>query len=458
LHFYSSTSISIFFVDTQSATTQVQNIRITNLSFSSTLYTNFSEHVHFVNVNGVKNLIIEKCFFTQFRGDAIYIGAGVGPNIHITHNERITIKECEFDGVNNENRNAISVLDCNQLLIENNIFKNATRSNMPGAIDIEPNDSGSTLTEVLKDIVVQNNSFQNIGGGAGSFSIFLPPRDFVTPPSGIYFINNVLENVSNGFLFVNRYIPSGGIDVKSKMPFYVKNNVFKNVTQYAFRLMGACGGEISGNYFNSGNTSLIGYLEANEISTDVIVSGNYFDKCGSVSGTGLNFFNCKRIKLRSNTFNDCGTGNPAQANAINFNGNATFPCSSDVVYLEENLFLTPTGKTLVAIQRESNHTITNPGNNRYLNNFLSTLNPTPAAFLYGDDQKFGNIALTITSSNTATIPHTLGFTPKFAIVQPRAALPAGINISFITVNNTNIIVTFSSSFSASVNLWWFVQP
>ena len=214
----------IFFVDTQSGSVanNIKNVRISNIKFTPGSFTTLSEYKHFIFVNGVSDLTIERCH-SQFRGDAICIGAGNGitpPTQHITHNENITIRDCVFDGVTKQNRNAISILDCKNALIENNSFINTTRSDMPGAIDIEPNPTPSgTCNEILKNIIIQNNSFYNIGGIA-PFVVKLPGYPFTIPASGIYFRNNRLENVTGGVNFWYKYVPAGGIEVKKNLAFY----------------------------------------------------------------------------------------------------------------------------------------------------------------------------------------------------------------------------------------------
>ncbi len=438
----------IFYVDTQNGSTanNIKNVRISDIKFYSPYL--FSSGKHFMSFNGVSDFVIERCLFLQSRGDAIYIGAGVpADSNHITHNENITIRDCRFDGVAKTNRNAITIIDCNRLLVENNYFINYTDASMPGAIDIEPNKPNSgPNTEILKDIVISSNYFSNIGGGLFCFNVQLPPNDFTVSPSGIYFLNNYLENVHGGVFYKYDYIPAGGIEAKAKVSLFIENNVMKNVSGNGLALWGACQAKVSGNYINSSYESHIGYNTASLTSCDITVSDNYFDKCGSTQGNGLIIFNCKRVELNFNTFNDCGTGTAGASNAIGFNSG-----SSDFIKLTQNIFLAPTGKTLVAIVKEAAHTFTNIRNNRFFNNQLNGL---PSTFQYINDNNFG-LATGITPAASVTIAHNLGSVPKWATVQPQSSNVAGIKN--ITVDGTNITVFFTSTPVGNVSLWWSVQ-
>lgn len=441
----------IFLVDTQSGSTSnnIQNVRISDLKFYSSFL--FSQFKHFICLNGVSNFIIEKCLFMQFRGDAIYLGAGVGTNTHVTHNENITIRDCRFDGVGKTNRNAISIIDGSNIQIENNYFVNCTNSSMPGAIDIEPDSPPSgTCTEILKDIIIANNFFSNVGGNS-TFMVQLPPFPFSTPPSGIHFQNNYIEDCVRGIFFGYKYVPTAGVEVKDKIPFFVKDNVLKNISLNGFELIGSCMALISENYINALNTNVIGYDQPSDFAIDIILSNNYFDNCGSASGYGLMVFNCKRIKFNFNTFDDCGpvTGG---GTAILFNGGTvTVPCSSDYIAFEQNIFLTPKARTSIAIQKAAYDNFTNPRNNRFINNQLNGL---PSVFQYINDNNFG-LANGLSSAISVTIAHGLGSIPKWVTVQPQSNNVSGIKN--ITVDATNVTVTFTALPSGTVNLWWSAQ-
>lgn len=148
--------------DSGSATAFITNLVFTDLKFLGTVTTNgFYEFAHLLWLNGTQQVRIENCSFVGFRGDGLYIGSGVGATER--HNLDVTVKNCVFDGVNNDNRNGLSVIDVNGIEVENCVFKNCSRSNMPGSIDFEPNASYS----IIKNVRVINNKFSNTNGNRG---------------------------------------------------------------------------------------------------------------------------------------------------------------------------------------------------------------------------------------------------------------------------------------------------
>lgn len=139
--------------DSASVADNVVDITLRDLTFDFSGHT-FAEGVHCMTLNGVSKAIIDGCTFYGFRGDGIYLGSGNTAGLE-RHNENVTITNCVFDGINNENRNGISVIDCDGLHVNNNMFEDVSKSTMPGGIDIEPNAS----INVLKSLSITNNIF-----------------------------------------------------------------------------------------------------------------------------------------------------------------------------------------------------------------------------------------------------------------------------------------------------------
>lgn len=139
-----ATSQGALYANSGSASTYVENLVVQNIKILGTVATaGFSEFVHLISFHGVRNCLIDSCEIVGFRGDGIIFGSGLNdnplPNSSTErHNIDVTISNCYIDGVNNDNRNGISVIDGDGVNIENNYFTRCTRSNMPGAIDIEP--------------------------------------------------------------------------------------------------------------------------------------------------------------------------------------------------------------------------------------------------------------------------------------------------------------------------------
>lgn len=169
-----------------------KNIVIRNVQLRGTVEKDgFFEHKHLLNLNAVTNVIVENVSFVGFRGDGIYLGSGNKANIE-RHNKNVTIRGCLFDGVNNDNRNGVSIIDGEQITIEESRFIRVSKKGMPGAIDVEPNNDFS-FAENLK---ILNNIFESCDGG---FTIVYYTRalSLKHKPSQIHIVNNLIaENCS----------------------------------------------------------------------------------------------------------------------------------------------------------------------------------------------------------------------------------------------------------------------
>ena len=156
-------------VDPAAPTTLLRNITFRDLSLHGNLSdrlkeTNYSynEHNHLVRIAGVSSFRAERVEFKDFMGDGLHLGSPL--RALVPHNDRLSVTACRFDGVNNKNRNGISILDCNTWEVLGCAFLNVGDSsrNTPGAIDVEP-ENGDSIIAAGK---VYNTSFENIGGAA----------------------------------------------------------------------------------------------------------------------------------------------------------------------------------------------------------------------------------------------------------------------------------------------------
>ena len=318
----------------------------------------FTEQCHLIAMTGVTNGIFERIKFYAFAGDGFYIGSGdSGTEEH--HNNSITVRDCVFDGVNKENRNGISVIDCNDLLVDNCYFVNTTKSTMPGAIDIEPN---GNAYHIVKNITVSNSRFFNIGGSFATVGVLLPV-DFDTAATGFYFTNNYIEQCGIGFSF--RYDVAGGVaEASNSFGLNIVGNTVKN-SACPFRVFNVRDCAILNNQFNVvDDGALVSFSGADQNVIDIVISNNLFYKVGSADGNGLQVFTATRVTITGNEFNDCGEGTPGNSNAIAFNTG-----TSSNVTVSNNNFVTPNGTTLVAIQKQPGHTFTPAGNIRSNNRF-----------------------------------------------------------------------------------------
>lgn len=148
----------------------IKNIKISGLNFISDVRKHgFDELLHQISAHGVSNFIVENCTFTGFLGDGIAINGGTDfAKFHDAYNKDVVIRNCSFDGINKNNRQGISIYYSDGFLIDRCSFKNTTRDDMPGAIDIEP-DRG---INVVRNGVISNCTFYNIGG-MGAINVVL---------------------------------------------------------------------------------------------------------------------------------------------------------------------------------------------------------------------------------------------------------------------------------------------
>jgi hypothetical protein len=172
----------------------MKNISIQNLMFIGRADTDtFTQYVHLLYLSAVSNVDVIGCYFINFRGDGIYLAGNSSGNAR--HNENISILNCSFDctGSQRNNRNGISIIDGVGVTIDQNSFKECSRFDMPGAIDMEPN-PGFTFSR-LRDIKITNNDFQNIGGSSGAICANFGAQTLYTwPITGLVIANNSFRN------------------------------------------------------------------------------------------------------------------------------------------------------------------------------------------------------------------------------------------------------------------------
>jgi hypothetical protein len=373
-----SASYGTFFADSGSASTTINNIVIRDMRIESPniVAPVFNEFQHLISLNGVKNALIENIDFIGFYGDGLYLGSGPAGGQE-RHNTNVTVRSCFFDGINKENRQGISVIDGNGILIDGNYFTRTTKSTMPGAIDIEPD---AALFHVIADIKVINNKFYDIGGNVGVCAVVLPVT-FTTAPYGFVFDNNYIDTCdSNAFAFL--YNTGGGASENTANFNYVLNNNTVKNAERPFFLKNAKTALISNNCFTFCDSSaIVGFPgQADNNNIDVNILNNLFYRVGSATQVGLTIANSVRLAIKGNEFNDCGTGS-VTSYAIDFGTGTT----TDVSIIENN-FLTPNAFTARAIVKEVGHTFT-PQTNIYSNNRLNGLQ-NQFDWRFGDVQYF----------------------------------------------------------------------
>lgn len=111
----------------------------------------YSQYYYLLAVNATSDLTVERVVFRGFRGDGMYVGSGTLKSTE-RHNEHVLIRGCTFDGVVKDNRNGLSIIDCDHLIVDGCVFKNignAQLSHSVGGIDFEPDHDWSVYRNVL---------------------------------------------------------------------------------------------------------------------------------------------------------------------------------------------------------------------------------------------------------------------------------------------------------------------
>ena len=169
---------------------------------------------HAVNLLSVSDVTIENLTLADSGGDGIYVGAKPAP----VPCRNVVIRDCICD---NNNRQGISVISADGLLIERTVMKNTRGTAPKSGIDFEPN---VPLKQVLKNIVMRDCLTQNNDGSgydlnANGYKRGLEPIDIT--------LENCRSESDNTAININFF---KGKDCPSKRSglFLAKNCTFKN--------------------------------------------------------------------------------------------------------------------------------------------------------------------------------------------------------------------------------------
>ena len=169
----------------------ISNVKIDNIIFKNKQQ-GFNESGRVIIIHGAENVYISNCNIIGWDGDALIVDRN--SNSPSTKNpNNIIIENCLFDGINKENRQAITLFAGENIIIRNNRFLNTTRNDMPGAIDLEP---WLEPEEVFfKDIIIENNYFFNV---KVAVNVALEKSNKnVSYLKGLCINNNIIEKVGN---------------------------------------------------------------------------------------------------------------------------------------------------------------------------------------------------------------------------------------------------------------------
>jgi polygalacturonase len=332
--------------------TNVRNLTIRNLCIQGIVETaGFSEHHHTLNLNAVSDVLIDHCLIKGFQGDGIYLGSSNTAKTE-RHNQRVTVSNCYFDGINNDNRDGVSIIDGDGILIENCNFTRLTRKNMSGAINIEPN---ADHYPIIRNIMIRGNIITNSNGCGGGIAMYLP-LVFTVPAHSITVENNVMIDTPG----IVMSCKSHASETTSDYALMIRNNTIISAT-WGFNFGGLRGVRIEGNrILGSSLDAVINF--SGEAMYDVEITGNFFSDLASTTHNGFLIANTSHLTIHDNIFQDC------YGSVISF---ATG--KSDHVTISDNVFSSPKKQTKTAINRSPLH-LTIPAHNRISENrFLNDI-------------------------------------------------------------------------------------
>lgn len=183
----------------------------------------FHELSHTIKIVGVNGIVIKNCLFNDFWGDAICLSHyGDTPSTgERTLNQNVCIlNNTIIGGKHHNNRNGISVISGKNVLIKNNVISNTSRKDMPGGIDVEPNNSAYTI----ENIRIEDNTLSDIKGSGGAICVVVYDEG---PAHGISILRNKIKRSTNGvFIYVKTQNTTDGYVIKGNemdsktRPFY----------------------------------------------------------------------------------------------------------------------------------------------------------------------------------------------------------------------------------------------
>lgn len=178
----------------------ITNVKIKGITFEvQNNGVDFHEYMHTIKVIGVNGLQIKECSFNDFWGDAICLSHyGDTPETgERTRNTNVRIcNNIIVGGEHHNNRNGISVVSGKDVLIKENVIKETSRKDMPGAIDVEPNNSAYTI----ENIQIIGNVIEDCRGTAGGICINTNGKG--GPAHHIIIKNNRIKRCRAGLSFV----------------------------------------------------------------------------------------------------------------------------------------------------------------------------------------------------------------------------------------------------------------
>ncbi len=277
----------------------VHDIILEDLAFHGRCETEgFVEQNHLLVVSACSRLTVRNCHFRAFQGDAIYVGSGYGED-PVRHNEDIAVHGCTFDGVNFMNRQGVSVVDGTRVTIERNLFRDCSRHDMPGAIDIEP----EAAHHRVRDIRILRNRLVGVMGGVGAICVILAVDRYDDPPRHIEIRGNRVEGRSRSLGIVAKAFVDGA--AAAPLDLVVAGNEILD-TFHGFEFSGVRGVRFEANRVRGTIVSPVLSVPHRGRAADVALRGNRFERVGMHSGSALKVHPTANLVIERNRFVECG--------------------------------------------------------------------------------------------------------------------------------------------------------
>ncbi|MGZ5651310.1 MAG: glycosyl hydrolase family 28-related protein [Usitatibacter sp.] len=258
----------------------------------------FQTH-HLLALVGASRVSVERCLFRAFQGDGVYVGgSGLATGVE-RHNEDIVIRGCVFDGVNFENRQGVSVTDATRATISGNLFRDCSRFDMPGAVDIEP----EAPFHRVRDVRVIGNRFVNVLGMVGAICVILAEDRYDQHPNGIEIRGNRIEGRFKSLGIVATAVVDGA--AAPRLDLRVTDNEILD-TFYGFEFSGVHGVRFERNHVRGTSATPVLSLPRRGRAADVVIARNRFEKVGMHSGVALKVHPTAELAILRNRFVDCG--------------------------------------------------------------------------------------------------------------------------------------------------------
>lgn len=263
----------------------------------------FSEHKHLLNLNGVSDVTILGCGFEAWQGDAVYLGSGNG-GADERHNRRVKIGLNTFDGVTNEQRNAVSVIDGDDVTIALNTFRRCSKTTMPGPVDVEPDN----IWNIVRDIKISGNTFDSNGGNVGDVGVILLST-LTTPPQNIAVTDNAFYESRSNSIVCTKGGSYAALDADEEIGLLISGNVGRSTVAGSrpVNIGGVRGVLVEGNVFaDYPAVPLIGF--GGTTVKDISMLSNVWQNIGATDTYWLHIGSANRVNVLENDIEVGGGG------------------------------------------------------------------------------------------------------------------------------------------------------